>query len=129
MFVKAPALLATTCGAEPVGATTPWPARGVVIPATERATIASGAQSKSERKSKWDEGGTKFLAKGKEDSSNLTWWEIIILLVARSRQWYLLCSRVTFAPKNTQMGDTKMNAKQGKMWTDERKCIFGKQIK
>jgi hypothetical protein len=47
------------------------------------------ASSNSDKKSKLDEGGEKTSGKGNEVSS-VTWWEIIILLVERSRQRYPL---------------------------------------
>lgn len=48
------------------------------------------ASSNSDRKSKSDEGGEKTSEKGNEVSPKVTWWEIIILLVERSRQRYPL---------------------------------------
>jgi hypothetical protein len=42
-----------------------------------------------------------------------------------------ICSRLVgmeFAHKNTQMGDIRLNAKEGKMQSDKRECFVGHKL-
>jgi hypothetical protein len=81
--------LAAAWGEGPTGAVV----RKVEVPETcEIPRETTGAASNSDRKSKLDEGGEETSAKGNEVSSKITWREIIILLVEKSRQRYPLCS-------------------------------------
>lgn len=72
-------------GAAGDGLMAPGPAQ--LVPATIGELVVLNTGSNSKRKSRLDEGrGAESSAKGKEDSSNVTWQEIIIRFVARLRQ-------------------------------------------